>query len=87
MCGVVSVIAEEAFCKIKDSPHVRGCIYRSRANRCRAIGFPACAGLYRDDVYSCLDLTGIPRMCGVVSILIYTIDIHHEDSPHVRGCI
>ena len=29
----------------------------------------------------------IPRMCGGVSILIYTIDIHHEDSPHVRGCI
>ena len=87
ICGVVSDWRVRPWQEIVDSPHVRGCIVKIILGQIVAVGFPTCAGLYRDDVYSCLDLAGIPRMCGVVSGKCINKNGNRPDSPHVRGCI
>ena len=68
------------------SPHARGCSSPEAAKLLRAYVFPACAGMFLEDVHGKAIFPRFPRMRGDVPVRSMIPAWAWGFSPHARGC-
>ena len=86
MRGGVSLKLNGFRYRFESSPHARGCFPARIIPRMSAIVFPACAGVFPQDLQGHHNLSRLPRMRGGVSLLVLYTPRLPSSSPHARGC-